>query len=300
MKTARPMCKAYYAADVKGIMPPNWAGGVDNGLICPIMGLSMIVSAKAGPGGLDAYDNVERPQMRQPARERQPEPTSGTGQRCPFSGLSLLRFPRCGTSQIRDAAPGKGHRTAGWENSGRLWVLAGEAGSTTSTLRGGGNGRAATTSQGAPASAQVDRRGAGFCHGNAESGVRNADNGVAPAGSRAVWHFSASPQHRTGAGAAPKKRRSEAPPSATRSTVECARQYEILRSLALETGEDTTGNMLEMAYLECRGVAAWMTYVPPGAVRDDIQTVGAATPEGDLIRSLANLVLGDRLEARDD
>ena len=302
MKTARPMCKAYYAVDVKGIMPPNGAGGVDNGLICPIMGLSMIVSAKAGPGGLDASDNVERPQMRQSARVRQPEPASGTGQRCPFSDLSLLRSPRCGTSQIRDAASGEGHRATGWENSIRLRLLTSEVGAVAPTLCGGGNGRAAAARQGAPTGAQADRRGAGFCPGNVESGARNADNGVAPTGSRTVWHFGASPQYRTGAGAASKKRRDEAqPPAATRSTAECARQYEILRGLVLETGEDATGNaMLEMAYLESRGVAAWMAYIPPSVVRGDMPTVEAALPDGDLIRSLANLVLGDCLEARDD
>jgi hypothetical protein len=302
MKIARSMCKAYYAADVKRIMPPNRAGGVDNGLNCPIMGLSMIVSAKAGPGGLDAYDNVERPQMHQSARVRQPEPASGTGQRCPFSGLSLLRSPRSGTGEIRDAAPDKGHRTAGWENSIRLRLLASEVGAVAQTLRGGGNGRAAAARKGASAGAQADRRGAGFCSGNVESGARNADNSVAPTGSRTVWHFGASPQYRTGAGAVPKKRRDEAqPPAATRSTAECARQYEILRGLALETGGDATGNAaLEMAYLESRGVAAWMAYMPPSAVRGDMQTVEAAPPDGDLIRSLANLVLGDCLEARDD
>ena len=302
MKTARPMCKGHYAVDVKRIMPPNRAGGVDNGLICPIMGLSMIVSAKAGPGGLDAYDNVERPQMRQSARVRQPEPASGTGQRCPFSGLSLLRSPRCGTSQIRDAAPDKGHRATGWENSIRLRLLTSEVGAVAPTLCGGGDGRAAAGArQGAPTGAQADRRGAGFCPGNVESGARNEDDRVAAAGSRAVWLFGASPQYRTGAGAVPKKRQGEAPPpAATRSTAECAKQYEILRSMALEIGENATGNALELAYLECRGVAAWMAYVPPGAVRGEIPTVEAATPDCDLIRSLANLVLGDRLEAQDD
>lgn len=302
MKTAWPMCKAYYVVDVKRIMPPNRTGGVDNGLICPIMGLSMIVSAKAGPGGLDAYDNVERPQMRQSARVRQPEPAPGTGQRCPFSGLSLFRSPRSGTGEIRDATPGEGYRATGWENSIRLRLLASEVGTVAQTLRGGGNDRAAAAGQGAPTGAQADRRGAGFCSGNVESGARNADNGVAPTGSRRVWHFGASPQYRTGVGAASKKRRDEAqPPAATRSTAECARQYEILRGLALEIGEDATGNAaLEMAYLESRGVAAWMAYMPPSAVRGDLQTVEAAPPDGDLIRTLANLVLGDCLEARDD
>jgi hypothetical protein len=304
MRTVRQTCKAYYAADVKRIMPPNWAGGVDNhpiGLIIRVSIRTEVSLAGAGSGGFDAYGHTERPEMYQPACVRQSEPASGTGQRCPFSSISLLRSPRSGTSQIRDAAPGQGHRTAGWGDSSRLRVLASEAGSIAKTLRGGGTDWAATARQGASASSQADRRGAGFCPGNVESGARNEDDRVAAAGSRAVWLFGASPQYRTGAGAVPKKRQGEAPPpAATRSTAECAKQYEILRSMALEIGENATGNALELAYLECRGVAAWMAYVPPGAVRGEIPTVEAATPDCDLIRSLANLVLGDRLEAQDD
>ena len=154
MRTARQTCKAYYAADVKRIMPPNWAGGVDNhpiGLIIRVSIRTEVSLAGAGSGGFDAYGHTERPEMYQPACVRQSEPASGTGQRCPFSSISLLRSPRSGTGEIRDATPGEGHRATGWENSIRLRLLASEVGAVAQTLRGGGNGRAAAARQGAPA-----------------------------------------------------------------------------------------------------------------------------------------------------
>jgi hypothetical protein len=96
----------------------------------------------------------------------------------------------------------------------------------------------------------------------------------------------------------------QAAPAAIRSGAECTRQYEILRGLALEAGENSNGNALELAYLECRGLAAWMAYVPPGpapgAAPVGLQTADVESPGCDLILSLANLVLGDRLEAQNE
>ena len=63
MHKAWPICKAYFAADVKRIMPPNVAGGVDNCPICSIMGLSIraaILLTRLRSGGHDAYLDAER------------------------------------------------------------------------------------------------------------------------------------------------------------------------------------------------------------------------------------------------
>lgn len=65
-------------------------------------------------------------------------------------------------------------------------------------------------------------------------------------------------------------------------------------------GENTIDRALEMAWLECRGLAAWLAYVPPGTTRSDLPTDLTAPPGDNLIRSLANLVLGDRPEVQDD
>lgn len=81
-------------------------------------------------------------------------------------------------------------------------------------------------------------------------------------------------------------------------------QYEILRCQALETEEISKGNALEMAYIECRGLVAWIAYVLPClsfvAASADLQTAETENPGYDLILALADLVLGDRLEEQDD
>ena len=81
-------------------------------------------------------------------------------------------------------------------------------------------------------------------------------------------------------------------------------QYEILRCQALEIGENSDCNGLEMAFIECRGLAAWIAYVPPdlspGATMAGLQTSETENPGSDLILALAELVLGDRLEEQDD
>jgi hypothetical protein len=77
-------------------------------------------------------------------------------------------------------------------------------------------------------------------------------------------------------------------------------QYEILRCQALETGKISNDNALEITFIECRGLAAWMSYVPPGAASADLQIAAGKSPESDLIVALADLVLGDRQEEKDD
>jgi hypothetical protein len=84
----------------------------------------------------------------------------------------------------------------------------------------------------------------------------------------------------------------------------CRIQYEILRCQALEPGKISNCNALEMAFIECQGLAAWIAYVPPGlspgATWPDLQTIDAENPDRDLILALADLVFGNRLEEQDD
>jgi hypothetical protein len=84
---------------------------------------------------------------------------------------------------------------------------------------------------------------------------------------------------------------------------ECTLQYEILRRQVLEPGEISSCNALEMAFIECRGMAAWLAYVPPclatGGTLVDGPTAETESPGHDLILALADLVLGDCLEEQD-
>jgi len=84
----------------------------------------------------------------------------------------------------------------------------------------------------------------------------------------------------------------------------CTDQYEILRRQALEVGEISRGNALEMAFIEYRGLVAWLTDKPPclspDALSADLQTAESENPDCDLILALADLVLGNRLEEKDD
>jgi hypothetical protein len=77
-------------------------------------------------------------------------------------------------------------------------------------------------------------------------------------------------------------------------------QYENLRCQVLEDGKMSNDNALEMTIIECRGLAAWMSYVPPSTASADLQTAGSKSLERDLIVVLADLVLGDHLEEKDD
>jgi hypothetical protein len=62
-------------------------------------------------------------------------------------------------------------------------------------------------------------------------------------------------------------------------------QYENLRCQVLEAGEITNGNALEMAFIECRGLAAWIAHEPPGLAIDvttvDLQSAGTKSAAND-------------------
>ena len=84
----------------------------------------------------------------------------------------------------------------------------------------------------------------------------------------------------------------------------CKLQYETLRRHALEADEISSSTALEMAFIEYRGLVAWLTDKPPclspGALPADLQTAESENPDCDLILALADLVLGNRLEEKDD
>jgi hypothetical protein len=83
------------------------------------------------------------------------------------------------------------------------------------------------------------------------------------------------------------------------------RQYESLRRQVLEPEPRETSNPsgLERAFLERRGLVAWMEYTadypPAGVVPIDEQTPKrreSEAPHSDLVLVLAGLVVGDRQE----
>jgi hypothetical protein len=182
MHKARLMCKVYYAVDVKRIMPPNGAGGVDNPPKYSIMRLSIraeIFQTRPGPGGHDADLDTERCQMCQPVRTRHPEPPPRKSYRCIVSGVPFLRPARLAAGQIRDAATGHDRWTASWGNSNSLRVLAGVVVSTTQTFRGRGTGRIAASTQRSPAGSQTVRGRtdlrSGYIESRTRSGYRRMD-----------------------------------------------------------------------------------------------------------------------------
>jgi len=93
-------------------------------------------------------------------------------------------------------------------------------------------------------------------------------------------------------------------PARVRRMEACTIQYEILRRQALEAEEVSSGTALDMAFIEYRGLMAWLTDEPPclspGALPADLQTAESENPDCDLILALADLVLGNRLEEKDD
>ena len=96
MPPTREICKAYYVADVKCILPPNCGLGVENRPICLIIGLSVlavIFPTRLEPGGRYAHACTVRSQMRQSASARYPEPTSRAGQRCAVSDRTSFSIP---------------------------------------------------------------------------------------------------------------------------------------------------------------------------------------------------------------
>ena len=313
MHRDRPICKAYYAVDVKRITPPNWARSVDKPPICPIMRISIwaeIFLSEPGYGGYDAYQDVERCQKCQPACTRRPEPPPRKNQRCPVSSTPFLRPARSSTGQIRNAAKGNDRPRSGWSNSNSLRVLPSEIVSAPQTLRDGRAGRVAASTQRAAAGSQIIRRCADLCDGHVESRTGTAHRELATVRGQGVWHQGTSPQYRKSAGTAPKKgvpnnSVSDAPnPENDQGMEGCKRQYETLRRHALDADEISSSIALEMAFIEYRGMAAWLTYVPPclspSAGSDNLKTAEIESGERDLIVVLADLVLGDRLEEKDD
>jgi len=132
-------CKAYYAVDVKRIMPQKCPGGIDNLSPCFIMRTSIctaLLPAKRGVGGLDGNTDVVRDQGQGFARACHLEPTPGAGERCPVSDLRVLRSMRFGAGQIRDATASDGRRSGSGNNSCRLRFLPDDVASPAQTLRG--------------------------------------------------------------------------------------------------------------------------------------------------------------------
>ena len=97
------------------------------------------------------------------------------------------------------------------------------------------------------------------------------------------------------------------PSAAVRSGPEWQSCYESLRRQVLETGSGVRRTHAEVTFIERQGLAAWLAHTldcpADGAAPASPQTaqlVGAGPPHDDLIQVLADLVLGDRQEKRDD
>ncbi len=81
-----------------------------------------------------------------------------------------------------------------------------------------------------------------------------------------------------------------------RSASELLRQYETLRSQALEGGNGPHPCALERMLLEQQGMVAWMQTKPESV---SVQCENGTPASPDLVRVLADLVIGNRLEVQD-
>jgi len=132
-------CKAYYAVDVKCIMPQKCPGGIDNLSPCFIMRASIctaLLPTKRGVGGLDGNTDVVRDQGQGFARAFYFEPTPGAGERSPVSDRCILRSMRFDAGQIRDATAGDGRGSTSGNNRCHLRLLSDDVAPPAQTLRG--------------------------------------------------------------------------------------------------------------------------------------------------------------------
>ena len=88
---------------------------------------------------------------------------------------------------------------------------------------------------------------------------------------------------------------------------ECLERYEALRRQALEPGGGSCPADLEVAFIECQGLADWLAAGPPCPSKVVIlskeqlpKLQEPQSPSGVLVLALVGLVLGNRQEEQDD
>jgi len=158
-------CKGYFAGavpeSVKSILPPVSLLTIDKHCAESIMRLSIrrvAYPVMPGSGGLNGHIDTIWPQKRLSAPTSQPESSPRTGLRPSFPDTSLLRSPRFGASETRNAATGQPGTSASHHSGRAIRLFAGDL------LSGGASfccrraARAAATPQRTPAGVQIIRK----------------------------------------------------------------------------------------------------------------------------------------------
>jgi len=295
------VCKPYFVADVKRILPSESEKSVENQRICRIIRLPIwFLALSAWSGGTDALTGSIRFQKRKLAPVCNTQLASRASQRCTVSGSSILRSPRLAPGQIRDVTAGDHRGASGWNNLGRFWLLADELFSTTQAFCSRWAVWPAPTGKRATPFSQTVCRGADFYRKYLARRTQSAPARFTGTNTDALWYFHPPAEHRTSPGQPEKKTASQrkSPQQSFphgRSAPECLFRYEIIRCQAMEATELSGSQAFEMAFIECQGLAAWIAadWSHPSAAEN------ASTPHllGDLVPVLADLVLGEREES---
>jgi len=235
-----------------------------------------------------------QPQSSAPQADRRPEPPSRTCARTLVPSRWILRFPRFGAGQVRDAAAGAHRRCR--EDRGRhaFRRIATDVLSSGSRLCASWLERTAAEATWSEGRAQAHARrhevyrGATARRGSARgsrlgSTDRDRTGGLGPP-----------PQHRTRPGAQKKTIGTAVslPPAAISL-------YEVLRSDVLRGAARPDGLGAVVYHGMLRGLALLMSG-PPDPVTRHLQTSSASNVQGDrgLVRLLANMVLQTHLEVK--
>lgn len=294
------VCKPYFVADVKRILPPKSETSAKNQRICRIIRLPtwyFILSAR--PGGINALTCPVRSQKRKLAPVCNAQPASRASQRYIVSASPILRPPRSTPGQIRDVTPGDQRGLPGWDKLCRLWFLADELFPIAQAVQSGRVVWLPSSGERSTPLTQAVYRGANLCRGYLASRTGPAHLRLTGACAGALRYFRPPAQHRASPGQSEKKTSSQQKlPRQTftngRSASECLFRYEIIRCQALEATELSGSQAFEMAFIERQGLAAWMA--AGWSDLSDCGEKGIGNADNELVPALADLVLGDREE----
>lgn len=301
------MCKEDFAVNEKGIMPGGyWEIAVRRAYysVCGSIGCQKKALDKTWFVDIIIFTHFGRRYASQECQLGQArcasatamlESTPGTGRRSPVSTERLLRCPRLGSGQVRDAASRPDRAKAGQASSRCVRVFSPQLLPGRVGFSEPGAGRVDSRKARAAESAQADDRSARVC---ATDPSQTALLGHDPTGdrdSRTLRHSRSSPQHRARSGAPGKKTTLNQEPVRDDGAALVA-AYEELRRQALE---EIRSEGWGLALLLEQGMAAWMKACSAAVVVSSGRCIPPVAPvawgsalHGEVVRILVSMALG--------
>src|SRR5215510_8476577 len=262
-----------------------------------LLNIIVITSIYLGEEVPHAQTETARSQTRSAQTPRGVEPAPAPGPPCALSRAQLLRPPRLGAGQVRDAAPGA-RRWRLDQPLGRgvrpvtSFLLSGRGG-----LRTVRPGRARAAQARTAGRAQAHPGGARrHCRGQSDRPFVEA-GGIGAAAQAAARRLAAPTQHRAWAGAA-KKIAVSATAESGPHVVDLERHYEALRNQALNPAGQTplSGGLTVLLH---EGVAAWVRAwsqpeltAPDPVILPTDHTQAGSSGHSDLMQVLVAMALG--------